>query len=91
MTITRASCARRPFLLLKSAWSARHSCVQTARLEHRRRWLPNARVDRCVAEMTRGIASAGVGSGVGRGTGQMTEKIDGSHRRGDAGMTMKRR
>ena len=65
--------------------------MQTARLEHRRLWLPNARGDRCVAEMTRGIASADAGSGVGRGTGQMTEKIDGSRQRGDAGMMMKRK
>jgi len=90
MTITRVSFARRPILPLKFAWNARLKSVQSARRERRRQWLRNARDDRCVAGMTRGIVNAGAGSGVGSGTVQTMEKIDGNHRRGGAGMTTRK-
>lgn len=64
--------------------------VQTAGRERRRRQLRNVSDDRCVAGITRGIASAGTESGVGSGTGQMRKKIDGNHPRGDGGMMMRR-
>ena len=90
MTITRVSFARRPFLPLKSARSVMLKRVRIAGLERRRRQLRNVNDDRCVAEMTRGIASAGAGSGVGSGMAQTREKIDGNHPRGDGDMTMRR-
>jgi len=89
MTITRVSFARRPFLPLKFAWSVMLESVQNARHGRRRQWLRNVSDDRCVAAMTRGIASAGVGSRVGSGTGQTREKIDRNRRRSGSGMMMR--
>jgi hypothetical protein len=64
--------------------------VQTAGRERRKRWLRNVSDDRCVAGMTRGIASAGAGSGVGSNMAQTREKIGGNRLRSDGGMTMRR-
>jgi hypothetical protein len=90
MTITRVSFARRPSLPLKFARSVILRRVRIAGRERRRRWLRNVSDDRCVAGMTRGIASAGAGSGVGNVTGQTREKkIDGNRPRDDGGMTMR--
>jgi hypothetical protein len=91
MTITRVSFAPRPFLPLKFARSVILKRVQIAGRERRRRWLRNVSDDRCVAGITRGIASAGAESGVGSGTGQTKEKkIDGDCPRDDDGMMMRR-
>jgi hypothetical protein len=91
MIITRVSFARRPFLLLKSARNVMLKRVRIVGRERRRRRLRNVSDDRCVAGMTRGIASAGARSGVGSGMGQTREKkIDGNRPRDDGGMTMRR-
>jgi hypothetical protein len=91
MTITRVSFGRRPILPLKFARSVMLKRVRIAGRERRRRRLRNVSDDRCVAGVTRGIASAGAGSGVGSGTGQTREKkTDGNHPRDDGGMTMRR-
>jgi hypothetical protein len=91
MTITRVSFARRPFLPLKFAPNVMLKRVRTVGRERRRRWLRNVSDDRCVAGMTRGIASIGAGSGVGSGMDQTREKkIDGNRPRDDDGMTMRR-
>lgn len=63
--------------------------VRTVGRERRRRWLRNVSDDRCVAGITRGIASRSVGSGVWDGTAQTREKIDGNGLRNGGGVTMR--